>query len=702
MALFGKKKKLVSAAKAAEIERKRELVKIINERGGFKLPGRSVTTVHSKEYTQFLKDIRPVPDSPYEKACAFTQKMISIRPGEKAKKMEEDIVTAYLNVSYSGVMSLTLISLIITMLAGFAIAMLGAGTFAMVMVMFGAGISYYIYNYPSYRSRTITSRMSANSILAVLYMIIYMRSSPNLAGALKFASENLRGPISWDLKKLLWDLELGKYLTADDAIGTYADRWRDMNPEFSEALNLLRSTAVSPERREKLFDETIDLVLNGTKERTKHYVSGLRMPVMLIHAMGVLLPVMGLVLFPIILIFMSDTVKPIFLFLGYDVFLPLFLWFFIDYILRTRPPTFSQPDITLVKGIPQMGRFKVGETTMPILPLALLVSLPLMLFSLYSIWPCLFESASCGAGGFDAVSMSVLFTLSLGLGIAVYCFLDSSQKMKIRGDIEKIENEFSVALFQLGNQLSSGVPIELSLDKATANLRDTKIAKLFATASMNMRKFGLTFEQAFFDNRVGAVWLYPSVLVRSIMTTLVEASKKGLATASAAMMTVSRYLKGIHDVKEDVSEILGETVTSMKFLAMFLTPLVAGVTITMAVIIIQILASLGSQITTLVGQGGGEMSSLQYGFMLGPGLLGGKLPIGPAAFQMIVGIYMIETIIILSVFVNRIEYGEDDIGLRRTLATSLLIGTLIYIASWLVTYSMFGNSITSLLTPAVV
>jgi hypothetical protein len=166
------------------------------------------------------------------------------------------------------------------------------------------------------------------------------------------------------------------------------------------------------------------------------------------------------------------------------------------------------------------------------------------------------------------------------------------------------------------------------------------------------------------------------------------------------MITVSRYLDGVHDVKEEVNEVLGETLSSMRFLSMVLTPLVAGVTITMAVIIINILSKLGAQIAGLVSAGGEGMSSYQNMFLFGPSMMGGKMPIGPTEFQIIVGIYMIETIVLLSAFVNMIQFGDDAVGLRSTLGKALMVGVFIYIISWFVTYGLFGSSITSLLTPA--
>ncbi len=690
--MFGKDKKKEAEKKAEEI-RRQQIEKVLKEiQPGLEIPKEMKFQPYSFDYSEFLKEIKHQPSTLYEKSCAIAEKILRIKPDEKGRaKLEENIKTAYLNVSPAGVTSFSFLTLIIFLLLGTLTIVFASDTlFTMFLLAFGLGLTYYLYNYPASHARAIQVKMSSDIVLAVLYMVIYMRNSPNMEGAVKFAADNLTGPLAWDLKKLMWDVEVGVHSSVDSALAAYLVKWKDQNKEFAEALHLLRnSTAESDFRRGAMLDEAISVILDGTRERMKHYAQGLRMPVMLIHAMGVLLPVMGLVMFPIVVIFMADVIKPIFIFIGYDILLPLFLFWYMNYILQTKPTTFSQPDVSQAKGIPPMGKYFMFGRNVWILPLALLVGIPLTLFGFSGFSQTEVEAS---------VAYSILIIFGISLGITVYCILDSSQKIKVRKDIERIEDEFSEALFQLGNQVAGGVPIEVAVDKAHENLKNMRIADLFLTVSMNMKKLGFTFEQALFDKEYGAIWNYPSRLIRSIMQTVIQSAEKGVRTASMSMLTVSRYLKGMHEVKEEINEILGETVTSMKFMAMFLAPLIAGVTVTMAVIIIQILASLTAQLSTLMGESA-ALGSMQGMLLFTWGGGGEGVPITPSAFQLVVGLYMIETALLLSLFLNRIQYGEDAVGLRSTIASTLLFGVIIYIASWFVTYTMFGAPIKSLLTP---
>jgi len=683
------KKKTTKALLKAEEAKRRELQKALKI-SEIQIPGKKEFYPYPKEYIRFLEEVKIKPKTLYEKACHFTEGLFPIEPGEKTReKILANLRSAYINANPRGAFSLSILAaLVFIVIVMFYIVFIGADVFGLFGFIAVFIVFWYFYNYPATRAKAMSVQMSADAVLAILYMVIYMRTSPNLEGAIKFASQNLDSPLGWDLRKLLWDIEIGKYSSADEALINYITKWKDKNKEFSEALNLLRGSAVESGRRQMIYDETIDIILNGTRERAKHYAAGLRMPMTLIYAMGVLLPVMGLVLFPIVLIFIADVVKPSFVVFGYDILLPLCLYFIVNYILSSKPPTFSPPNISKAKGIPPMGKFTLGNAMIPIWPIALLLSLPFIFTGILGL---------SNPDVYFSVTSSIVIIFGFSIIISGYAFLDSYQKIKVRRDIEKIENEFAIALFQLGNIIAGGTPLEKAIDNVRENLKELKIAEMFEIISLNIKKFGYTFEQALFDKEVGALWYYPSSLIQSIMQTIIQSSKKSVKTAASSMVVISRYLKGVHEVKEDINEILGETTSSMKFLAMFLSPMVSGITVTLAVVILRILENLGAAMQGIMGASGG-LGTAQSLFLI-PWAMGGELPITPPTFQLIVGIYMIETAVLLSIFLNGIEYGEDPVGTRNNIWNILLIGIILYTISWIATYSMFGGAIEGLLTP---
>jgi RsiW-degrading membrane proteinase PrsW (M82 family) len=67
--------------------------------------------------------------------------------------------------------------------------------------------------------------------------------------------------------------------------------------------------------------------------------------------------------------------------------------------------------------------------------------------------------------------------------------------------------------------------------------------------------------------------------------------------------------------------------------------------------------------------------------------------ISPSIFQLIVGIYVMEVIIILGIFITRISHGENKTLQWNTVGKMLLIGMLIYFLVTMVSSTMFGGLI---------
>ena len=646
--------------------------------------------VKSRQYKIFMEEEKwsGIPGSIYEKACNFAQSLLHIEADEETKsKLNEAIEFANLKITPSGVASLTILFvlatilpifiLLITNLLGlFGLSLIGALLIMMLVMPF----AYFLYIYPLHLRKRFEIKTGSDVVTLVLYMAVYMRNSPNMEGALRFAADNMRGVLAYELRKLLWDIEVGKYRSVDEALIQYAKKWKE-EKEFIESIQLLRNSLMQTEdRRIQMLQEAVDSILNGTMEKADGYSRELKLPIMIIHAMGIVLPVMGLVLFPVIAVFLD--IKPIALFVGYDVILPLILFFVIFTSLETRPPTFSTIDVSGHPDAPPKGKFVVNGKGLPVLPLSLMVTgviVPIGAFLMLN------DPSGEGLLG------SIVIIIGLSLGPMLYFLLNSQQKLKIRKSVRDTESQFREALFQLGNQVSIGNPMEVAMQKAIGKIGDLDIKKLFERASQNIRNNGMTFKEAFFNKSYGALRYFPSKMIESIMRTIIEASKRGMNTASVAMITISNFLKRIKETQQKVEDSLSDVTSSLQFQAYFLSPLISGMIVTMAIVIIRILKQIDPQ---LQSAGGGMGGGMGLGFAQ---QLWSNIPITTGVFQLIVGIYMIETCIILGYFVNGIQNGEDRIGFQDIAGSALLFGTIIYVISFGITYMIFGGLIQGLL-----
>jgi len=676
----------------------------------------------SKEYQEFLKSVKPEL-SLYEKACNFAEKILKVRASKETEaRFESAIRFCYLNISPSGPISLVTVLFLTIFPVLFVLLFVGLinSTALVGSIFLLLFFLFYLYNYPFLKVKVIRARASTEMILATLYMAVALRETANMENAVRFAAENSRGVIGLDLKKIIWDLEAQRYFSVDDALNDFLEKWGKENEEFVETIKILQSSISQiGEQRLALIDEAIDVLLNGTVERMKHYALGLRMPVMLIYSLGIILPVIALVVFPIVMIFMQGIFNVWFLILGYDVALPLLLYWLMNQTLERKPPATSQPQIkgSAYSFLIEIGKNRIEVSVLtiifPILLAFLIFGVPMLynysrLSSFCRDWQAVGFNASKPVGlelTSDECKKVLTDTLTptissssiiLGIGISVgfACLLVTQPKLKLREKVKSLEREFREALFQLGHQIKTGHSIEFALEKARQNLKNMEIANFYEKIIRNIKLFGFTFEKSVFDEKAGAIKAYPSDLIYSVMKIIVDASRKGYNAVATSALTISKYLKGMHQVEEQIQEILSEAATSMKFLGLFLAPLVAGVTVAMAVIVINILAILSLQFGSM--QGVEVPGSASFLLKLWKGGIG----ISPDIFQLVLGIYVIETSFLIGMFVNGIENGEDKVGELNLIGKITLVSTIVYVVVLFITYLVFGDILKVLLLGA--
>jgi len=678
---------------------------------------RSKPLISSREY-RIYKQAEKRKLNWYERLARFSQKILKVKPGKRTEQeIQKQIAFTGLMITPASVMSLFVLTIIGFVIIGAAVTIAsfispaGNPMYGIGVIALGLGLSYYFYKYPANMVKKLRIQASSEVVLAILYMVVSMRISPNLERALRFAAANVSGALAWDMRKLIWDIEMRRYYSANDALTDYIAKWKPENEEFAEALRLIRDSETQvPERGRKILDESLEVILDGTKTRMKHYAQELNLPVMIIHMMGIILPVMGTIMAPLVVVFMSSDIPPLLMVSGfvlsYDIILPLMIIWFINNTLNKRPVTFSQVDTSRHPDLPPKGSFWVGKgKSIPALPLAIIVLLVFLIPSGYffvenpnmlsiglkDAESCTFLSVPYGeACPAISLAMSIFLVIGVAAGLSVYFILSTFQRLRIQNRVESIEGQFELALFQLGNRIAGGTPTEVAMEKAIGDMKDIEISNLFKIALRNIKTMGMTLDEALFNRKYGALIYYPSKLIKNIMYAVVDTSKKGVTYASEAMLRISRYLKNIRETQEYIREMLSETTSSMKFQAYFLTPLITGLIVSMADVMIQVLVKLGSYLDAISGGTGGTAL---------PGLSISSLfadtgtVMTPSLFQLIVGIYVMEVIIILGMFITKISHGDNKTLQWNTVGKMLLIGMFIYFLVAMTSSTMFGSMI---------
>lgn len=689
--------------------------------------------VTSKEYSDFKEELYPGNYGRYEKACNFAEKILKLKVEKKqADAMQKHIDLCHLKITPSGAMSLSILLPMFIMVFGALISV------AVFQMMFFAGFFMFtglflipvLQKFPQFLANSWRMKATNQMVQSIFYLVTFMRHTSNLERAIQFAADHLSPPLSLDFRKILWDTETARFSNIRDAADSYLQTWKEWDKDFVEAFHLIEASLFEPseDRRLTLLDKSLDVILNGTYENMLSYSRGLKSPMTMLNMLGIILPILGLVILPLVVSFMSGgsdggsfITMAIYISVLYNVVLPSSVFYLGKIILSTRPAGYGHEDIAKTqRGVKKfenvlipMGKnfqFSINPLyiSLSVLVIALILGFsPLLIHAIDADFEIQdvdgsfqFMGYICPSGGdcnsnekigpfgLGASIMSIIVVAGIGCSIGLFYSLRSKNVIKIRQNTTKLENEFSSALFQLGNRLGDGLPAEIAFGKVAETMKGTTSGQFFALAERNVISLGMGLHESLFDPRVGAVSQYPSKVIESSMKVLVESSKKGPSIAAQALLSMSRYIKEIHRVEERLKDLLGEIVGSMKAQVSFLSPAISGIVVGITAMISTVLTRLSSQMSQFAE--GGE--SAGYGGMME--IFGTGIP--TFHFQIIVGIYIVQLAYILTVLANGIENGADKVGERYALGKAMIHGTLLYcfIAGVvIVVFNLFAGSV---------
>lgn len=681
----------------------------------------------TKEYKEFRAESMPTHAGYYEKACKMCGSVF--KPGmapDKKEALQQTLSIAHLNLTPEEASSFAIVVPILIILAGASVGYaFNTMFFGFAVILLGLILLPVLNKVPYFMANSWRLKASNQMVQCVFFVVTFMRHTSNLELAVRFAAEHLTAPLSLDMKKVLYDVEIGAYDSIQESLEVYLQTWRQYNPEFIESMHMIMGSLLEGDekRRVELLDKALDIMLTETYEKMLHYAHNLKSPITTLHMLGVILPILGLVILPLVVSFM-ETVRWYHIFILYNIALPIGVYYLAKNILSTRPTGYGESEAGIEEEKPSImiGKKRVN---VPPLGVAVLIGVLLLLVAFIPIiiheasplldW-CVelggdkvfypittnetgFKASDCGKTGWalmewrqstsktpelvgkiigpyglGASTLSIFFPLAAGIAIGMYFKLRTKGMLEKREKAKRLEDEFAAALFQLGNRLADGMPAEAAVGRVAEVMENTISGTFFDAVSNNIRKLGLGLRDALFHPRIGAVNLFPSAVIESSMKVLTESIRKGPLIASQSLQNVSRYIKEIHQVNERLRDLMADIVSDITSQINFMAPAIAGIVIGITSMITSILGKLTGQIGKLSGEGGGMAGGAQLGPILA--MFGDGIP--TYYFQLVVGLYVVEIIIILSVMSNGIENGADSLGERNAIGKNTMRSTLLY------------------------
>ncbi len=664
----------------------------------------------SREYLQFKREMAPEL-SRYEKWCHSFGSIIKLKLSKKDEvKIQNQLNTAHLDVTPSQTLTLAVVSFLLSFFTGLFVS-LGiyfiVGSFP-ILFLFLVLISslflfYYFYSMPARLANKWRLKASSQMVPCILYVVVYMKHTSNLERAIRFASQHLQAPLALDFKKILWDVETGKYSTIKESLDAYLETWRETCAEFIESFHLIESSLYEPSeaRRIATLERALQVILDGVYEKMLKYSREIRAPLTNLYMLGIILPTLGLALLPLASTLLQGMIKWYHVFVLFNILIPFFVFYMTNQIMLKRPGGYGESDILEMN--PLYNQYKSKRPYF----VAFLICLPLFLLG---ILPFIFQLSFLETFGFQkdytfselgldyfgnlkifdfqetaegvvgpfglvAVLLSLFIPLSIALFFSIAYHLKTKDLIKTREHSKLLENEFVSSLFQLGNRIGDGLPAEIAFSKVAESSKGTTTESFFEIVNANLHQAGMSLEQAIFNERRGAIIYYPSALIRMSMRILVESVKKGLAVAARSLMSISEYVKNIKRINERLRDLLAEVVSDMRSNMTFLAPLLAGIVVGLASMITLILNKL--QILSSFG-GESEITGMKNITNITQIFDVSKM-IPPYFLQIAIGIYIIEIIFILTSALVTIDSGEDKLKRKYDTARFLRFGCLLYL-----------------------
>jgi len=671
---------------------------------------------YSQEYTTFKNEMAPEL-SRYERWCKSLGNLIKLNMAEKDKvKIKRQIDIAHLEVEPSQALTLGVMSFILVFLIGLlvsiAVVLVNDGNIAtfpflffILMVVFSVFLFYFVNGYPARLANKWRLKASSQMVPAILYIVVYMRHTPNLEKAIGFASEHLQYPLALDFRKVFYDVEVGKFSTIKDSLDNYLETWRDYSIEFIESFHLIESSLFEPDdiRRISILEKSLQVVLDGVYDKMLKFTHDVRSPLNTVYMLGVVLPTLGVVLIPLASAMIGGLIKTIHVFILFNLIIPFMVFYMTDKIMLLRPG--GHGDSQLLERNKLYPKYKSNAPY----AMAFLLTFPLLILGLL---PLMFAYApdsvmatlglqrdytfaelgitflgndklfgfiidggiTTGPFGIGALLLSMFIPISIALFFSM-AFKDKTEELILeRAKTKQLEAEFNNSLFQLGNRIGNGIPPEIAFGKVAESSKGLKTEDFFRKVNYNIRQGGMSVESAIFDVNRGALISYPSELIATSMKILVESAKKGLRIAALSLMSISEYIKNIDKINQRLKDMLAEIVSDMKSNMTFLAPLLLGVVVGLAAMITSILNKLelptGAEATAFGGLDN----------IIGPnGLFQLSEMIPPYYLQLIIGIYIIEIIFILTTTLVTIDSGENKLERTHNTGKNFIRGISLYV-----------------------
>jgi hypothetical protein len=610
----------------------------------------------SRHFSWISRRINLEWDLELEEAVEFTR--LDVKP--------QEVVTSAWSTALLSIASFTMLSLLMFFFGYDPLPWLLIG---FILAAFSA---YYLPFYPKRLARLRKLQAMGYAPEIVAYLIIPLKQNPNLENAVKFAAEYGGGQMAEDLKRILWDVWAGKYRSVGEALPVLGRKWGEDVRGFEDAMYAIRTSQIekSESRRLDTLDRALEAILQGVQKRFEEFINYLRLPTMVLFAGGALLPLIVIILLPIVSFMGLEFGTPLNLFMGL-MMLVFSIFLYSEYILGKRPSAFTPLKIPDgYPGLPSPGKMILFGGARSVWKISLCVASAISLLSI----PYLIGVSNPITDGLSTLPI----VAGISVGLWLYLLGTALPKKEVWYSLKKTEDDVIEAAFQLGNRLITGMSAEEAFIKVADMMSPpaedacrSKASGIFEIAVRNIRYLNMGLEDSIFSREKGALRDICSGMVKSIFRVFTITMKKSIKAASEAIIVAANHIREIRRVENALKNKISYTNSMIKVTAVVINPIICALVVYIAEVFRNTLANT-------------KTSMGQYGLEFGTGVMLKESTTTPEILQLITGIYMISTLLVLIRYVSILE-GGDSIPLRLEIAKGIPVALSIFITTLAVT-----------------
>jgi hypothetical protein len=556
-----------------------------------------------------------------------------------------------------------LASLLVYLGVAFISPFIGYSVFFLGIIL---ALVLYIYPTSIYYAQQL-GEYSEEMLKALLRISTYISMQTSMEYAFIETTDHLRGTLKDQFSDIVASMKRKQKMTLGDALEPYVDTWNKINPIFVKSLRLLQTAAMSSQNeKEEIIKETLDTLIINYTSQSKRFAEDLASNANKLISVGVLLPILSLMLLPLMSVFMPDLVTlPVIAFVYIILFPVMTLLMSLNFASkRIQVDTVRIEESSEYRPLPSAIMWAC-------IALAVIFSVPTIGFLTRSQNMTLASSESL-----LYVFLAWLMSFGIVLSIFIYSKIYVKRNEKLWNEVYEIEQDLPHLLQSFSTYLTLNISVENILPEIVEDYKKFGFSKHPVVKIFEKLNHILLTSKKRIEDIVENVLpkICPSKKVTNVINQIMSFTKISQSSAARAAKLVRSQTVAVYKLDDYIKTLLAETVSLINVTTTMLAPLLCAAAVIMSIAIVKSLNFITQQLAKIFSGMGGEgidLTTLQ--------LVDVAKIIPSPVIEVVVGLYLVETIVILSIFSTNVRIGNDRFRLLKTI-NSNMIGFVIYSA----------------------